>query len=56
MAIRDTELLAVPMDNAAGTCTMGKNLLSIGMSINPAPPPHIALMPNARKLHMKIKR
>jgi len=44
---RDRELVAVPIDRAAGTELMGRTRLRIGIRIKPAPPPQIVLRRNA---------
>ena len=47
---REAELVNVPIDKAAGTELTGSIRPRTGISINPAPPPQITLIENAKKL------
>lgn len=47
-AIRDTELVKVPIVKEKGTTELGINRLRTGIKIRLAPPPQIALIQNAR--------
>lgn len=54
-AIRDTELVKVPIVKEKGTTELGINRLRTGIKIRLAPPPQIALIQNARIVPKKQK-
>jgi len=53
---RDTALVAVPIESAAGTALAGSTWPRIGIKITPAPPPQTVLSRNAATAVKKMKK